>query len=130
MSMARSIAAKLDELAELRTAAELTRADYETRRAAILQSVQAELDALSAEFEPLFEAVEERTRDLEEEIRQDVLAYGQSVKGLEIQAVYNRGRVTWDSKRLDAYAERHPEIIAFRKEGEPSVALRHIKEKG
>lgn len=41
-------------------------------------------------------------------------------------AVYNKGRVSWDSSGLNGYMVAHPEITAFRKEGEPSITLRKI----
>jgi hypothetical protein len=124
----RSITAKLDELAEVRTAAALTQADYEARRAEILQTIQAELAALEEEFAPLLEAASERAEALEAEIKQDVLAYGRSVKGAQFHAVYTRGRVSWDTKGLDNYADEHPEVLDFRKEGAPSIALRGVKD--
>jgi phage host-nuclease inhibitor protein Gam len=125
MSDAQTIIAKLDELADLRTAATLSKADYEERRAEILKAVQDELDALDAEFKPLFEAVDERAQQLEAEIKEAVLYHGESVKGAHYNAVYTRGRVTWDTRRLDAYARHNPEVLEFRKEGQPSVSLRN-----
>lgn len=122
-----AIVAKLEELAELRAAADLTRADYDEQRAAILRAVQAELDALEAEYAPLFATAEERAAALEAEIRAAVLANGASVRGSRVQAVYLRGRTTWDTARLDAYAEDHPEVRDFKRQGAPSVSLRVLK---
>jgi Tfp pilus assembly protein PilO len=115
---------KLDELAELRAAASLTRADYEQRRAEILRAVQAELEALEAEYAPLFETAAERQTALEAEIKALVAEGGQSVRHRGIQAVYARGRTTWDTKGLTAYAAEHPEVNQYRREGKPSVSLR------
>lgn len=122
-----AIVAKLEELAELRAAAELTRADYDAQRAAILQAVQAELDALEAEYTPLFDAAAERTAALEAEIRAEVLANGASVRGSRVQAVFARGRTSWDTAGLDAYAADHPEVQDFKRQGAPSVSLRFLK---
>jgi hypothetical protein len=124
---AQHIAAKLDELTEIQAAAAVTRLDYEAKRAEILKAVQAELDALEAEYKPLMDAAAERTAALEAEIKQAVLRHGHSVKGSQLHAVYYRGRVTWDTKSLDQYAGAHPEILGFRKEGEPSIQLRPAK---
>lgn len=123
------IRARLDELAEVRNAAEVTRLDYEAKRAEILRSVQAELDALEAEYEPLLESARARAEALEAEIREAVLAHGATVKGSVYQAVYVRGRVTWDNQKLDKYAKEHPEILAYRREGEPSISLRAVKQR-
>ncbi len=121
------IVAKLEELAELKAAADVTRLDYEAKRAEILRAVQAELDALEDEYRPLFEAVDQRVESLEAEIRSDVLECGATVKGRRFQAVFVRGRVTWDTPGLDQYAREHPDIERYRRQGEPSVALRVAK---
>ena len=121
------IIAKLDELSELKAAADLTRIDYEARRAEILKAVQADLDELEAEYAPLLDTASDRIATLEGEIRQDVLAHGASVKGGRLQAVYVRGRVSWDTKALDVYTLSHPEVVSFRQEGAPSVSLRVVR---
>ena len=126
-SAAQRIAAKLDELAEIKAATDITRLDYEAKRAEILKAVQAELDALDAEYKPLTDAAAERVAALEAEIKQDVLQHGQSVKGSRLHAVFYHGRVSWDTKLLDKYAGAHPEILEFRSEGEPGVQLRPVK---
>jgi hypothetical protein len=121
------IVVKLDELAEIKAATDITRLDYEAKRVEILKAVQAELDALDIEYKPLMDASAERVAALEVEIRQDVLRHGQSVKGSKLHAVFYHGRTTWDTKSLDKYAGAHPEILEFRKEGEPGVQLRAVK---
>ncbi len=65
----RPIIAKLDQLSEIKAAAEVTRLDYEAKRAEIMKAVQAQLDDLAAEFEPLINSAEERAAELEVEIR-------------------------------------------------------------
>ncbi|CAK0771531.1 hypothetical protein CCP3SC15_4350001 [Gammaproteobacteria bacterium] len=39
-------------------------------------------------------------------------------------AVYTKGRVSWDSKKLDGMMILVPELASARKEGEPSVSIR------
>jgi len=121
------IIAKLDQLSEIKAATEVTRLDYEAKRVEIMKAVQAQLDDLAAEFEPLLNSAEERATALEAEIRQDVLAHGASVKGRRLYAVFSRGRVSWDTDRLDVYASTHPEVIEFRTQGQPSVSVRVVK---
>ena len=124
---AQEILIKLEELTEVRAAAEVTRLDYEARRAEILRAVQAELDALDAEYQPLLDRANERAAELEIEVKQAVIEHGASVRGRVYHVVYNRGRVTWDTPKLEHYAETHPEVMVFRKEGEPSASLRTVK---
>ena len=119
-----TIIAKLNELSDVRAALDATRLDYEAKRAEILKTVQAELDALTAEYQPLFDTSAERIATLTDEIKREVLNHGASVKGAHLQAVYSRGRVTWDTKGLDRYAVEHPEVMGFRKQGQPTVSLR------
>ena len=121
------IAAKLAELTELRAAAEITRQDYEAKRAEILQAVQAELEALEAEYAPLLETAAARAAALETEIKAEVLEAGASVRGGGLMAVYTRGRTSWDTAALNDYAEAHPEVQDFRRQGAPSVSLRTLK---
>lgn len=64
---------------------------------------------------------------LEVEIKKDVLTHGASVKGRRSYAVFSRGRVSWATDRLDAYATTHLEVVEFRKQGEPSVSLRMVR---
>lgn len=122
------IVAKLNELSEIQAATDVARVDYEARRAEIMRAVQVELDALEAEFEPLFEASRERSAALTEEIKRLVVEAGASVKGAHLHAVYTRGRVTWDTRGLDKFALSHPEVAQYRKQGEPGVSLRNVKE--
>ena len=122
------IVSKLDELSDVQSAVDVARIDYEAKRAEILRTIQAELDALDAEYQPLFDISAERIKTLTEEIKQAVAQSGASVKGTHLHAVYTRGRVTWDTKGLDKFAVSHPEVVAYRKQGEPSVSLRSVKE--
>jgi len=69
-------------------------------------------------------------RCVEAAIKADTLALGETVRGAAFQAVWNKGRQSWDAKGLTTYAEANPEILQFRKEGEPSVTLRRVSAKG
>jgi hypothetical protein len=115
---------KLERLADLRAAADVARMDYEAKRAEILQKVQADLDAIEAEFQPVLEGAEANASALEAEIKNDVLLRGESLHGGVYQAIYMKGRVSWDSPGINEYARDHPEVLQYRKEGQPSVSLR------
>jgi hypothetical protein len=69
----------------------------------------------------------EREQALEAEIRAAVAEAGASVKGSRLQAVYVRGRTTWDTRGLERYAADHPEVNDFKRQGAPSVNLRAVK---
>lgn len=115
---------KLERLTNLRNAAEFTRLDYETKRAEILKQIQSELDALDLEYKPVLEAAEENIAALENEIKTDVLLYGKTISGGMYRATYTHGRISWDSEGMVKYAISHPDVLQFRKQGQPIVSLR------
>ena len=118
------VAEKLERLSTLRNAVEFTRLDYETRQKEIRKQIQAELDALEAEYKPVLDAAQANIAALENEIKTDVLICGESVSGGMYRAVYTQGRVSWDNDGMLIYAISHPDVLQFRKQGQPSVALR------
>lgn len=120
---------KIEELADARDARAALTAAYDERKADILRQVAHELEALDAEYAPLLEAANRHIQVLEQEVREAIIQYGASVRGSRIQAVYVKGRTTWDAKGLTRYAASHPEILAYRKESAPTVQLRTIKER-
>jgi hypothetical protein len=117
---------KLERLSNLRNAAEFTRLDYETRRKELLKAIQADLDALEAEYQPVLERAEDNIAALENEIKTDVLLCGESISGGMYRAVYTQGRVSWDNEGMTRYAEAHPEVLRFRKQSQPSVSFRVV----
>ncbi len=123
------VAAKLTRLADLHAALDLTRMDYENKKAELMKKVQAELDALESEYQPLLDAAKQNAETLESEIKNDVLLRGQSVVTDFYQAVYMKGRVTWDPNGMKKYALAHPDVLEYRKEGQPSVQLRAVAKK-
>jgi len=120
------VAEKLERLSSLRNAAEFTRLDYEMKRTEILKQIQSELDALDAEYKPVLERTGENIAILENEIKTDVLLYGESVSGGMYRACYTQGRVSWDNEGMARYATLHPDVLQFRKQGQPIVSLRVV----
>lgn len=120
------VAEKLERLTNLRGAAEVARLNYESKRAEILKQIQTELDALDSEYKPVLEAAEENISILENEIKTDVLLYGESISGGSYRASYTQGRVSWDSAGMTKYAASHPDVLQFRKQGQPIVSLRVV----
>jgi len=118
------VAEKLERLSSLRNATEFTRLDYETKRTDILRQIQSELEALDAEYKPVLDAAQENIATLENEIKTEVLLYGESVSGGMYRAVYTHGRISWDNDGMTRYAASHPDVLQFRKEGQPIVSLR------
>lgn len=97
---------------------------YAARRDAILEQVRPLLEAMDSEFGDRLRSTTEDVTRLQSEVRAVVLAFGASFHHSRVRAVYARGRVTWDTKGLTRYIERHPEVASFRRVGEPWVSLR------
>jgi hypothetical protein len=118
-------AGRIARLAEAKRYVTELKDEYEHRRESVMEQIRAQLEALDAEFcDRLREADEEVSR-LEDEVKEAVREAGASVKHEGIHAIYMRGRVTWDSRGLSSYAETHPEVLDFRRVGNPSVSIRY-----
>lgn len=118
---------KLDRLADhqaQRDAIALQKAELVD--AVLTAEIKAQLAEIDAEFAGKTEAANANIAALEAEVKQAIIEHGASVKGTFLHAIWNKGRVSWDTRSLDGYAVAHPEMLSFRKEGEPSVTLRRI----
>lgn len=121
---------KLDELYELqaqRTVAELD-------KQALIDSVMTpeikeKLDEINAEFASRVAVLDEKITILTDEIKKDVIEHGESLKGTYLQAVYMKGRVSWDTKKLEGLMMVIPQVSEARSVGEPSVSIRKIGQK-
>jgi len=122
-----AIAEMLERLAELHAQREaLERENQSLIEEAVPPEVRSKLDEIEAEFRGRLEAAATRIEELEASIKSATLTHGESVRGRVFQAVWNKGRQTWDSKGLAAYAESHPDVLPYRKEGEPTVTVRRV----
>lgn len=118
---------KLNRLAELEAQADVLRLHFQDLRDSVLTQEQREqLADIDAEQQTALEALKGGIDSLTAEIKAEVAAAGATVKADRLQAVYARGRVSWDTKALDGYAAGHPEVLPFRKEGDPSVSIRKV----
>jgi hypothetical protein len=122
--MSLDITEKLDRLANFQAERDyLGLQKQELIDEVLTPEIKARLEEIEAEFSLKVEAVDENITALEEEIKQDVIQNGASVRGEFLRAVWNKGRVSWDTRAMDAYATTHPEVLQFRKEGKPYVSI-------
>jgi uncharacterized protein YifE (UPF0438 family) len=122
------VCGRLEQLAEAKRYAAEIHVEYENRRASVMEQVRAQLEALDAEFGEMLREADEEVSRLEGEVKEAVRAVGESVKHEGIRAVYMRGRVTWDNRGMTRYAEAHPDVLEFRRIGNPSVSIRYLAE--
>jgi hypothetical protein len=89
-------------------------------------AAMARLDnEINAERQKLSEELETLTK----EVSDVVLEQGQTVSSEHLQAVFNSGRITWESKALDALVDIHPYLAKHRKVGAPFVTIRQKSNK-
>ena len=93
-----------------------------------LAILKNEFNALKGTFDQDTADIQDRIAVLESEIKEAVLNLKQSLRGKGIDVVYNKGRESWDGKILTGYAVAHPEILAAKKVGQPTVSFRLHKE--
>jgi hypothetical protein len=113
-------------------------ADYQAQRDAInlreqdaidrilTPDILAQIEDIKTEYAMQRLGADENIAALEAEVKAAVLTEGKSVKGAYLQAVWSKGRVSWDSKALDGMIAIIPQIATARKEGAPSVSIRKI----
>lgn len=123
--MSEDITEKLDQLANFQAERDfLALHKQELIDQVLTPEIKARLEEIEMEFAQRVEAVDENISALEEEIKNDVIQHGTTVRGTFLRAVWNKGRVTWNTKAMDGYASTHPEILQFRKEGQPFVSIK------
>jgi len=100
----------------------------EAKIAAILHHLDPET---AARVQAILTEFDERETQLTAEIAQQeaaikdyVLATGATAQGTYLQALIMAPRITWDNKAMHVYSTLHPEVLAYRKVGEPSVQIR------
>lgn len=97
--------------------------EHALAREHVLAPVQAALDTLDAEHAPRLAEAADLVQQLEEAVREAVLAAGQSARGQRVKCTYVAGRVTWDSKLLEGMMIVFPDLAKARREGKPSVRI-------
>jgi len=90
----------------------------------ITPEIKAQLENIDREIDPIIEKFNARAVELVDLIKAEVVAAGETVSGEFHQAVYMKGRTSWDSKSLEGYAAAHPEILQFKTIGSPSVSIK------
>ncbi len=92
--------------------------------------IQRHIADIQAEFAPREDSLATTLTELTANVKRLVAAYGQTVAGQHLQAVWVKGRESWDSRGLQGYARAHPEVLEFQKVGEPSVSIRTVRGAG
>ena len=122
------IVQKLDELAEVQAAQDAIRLAKKDRLAELLTAEQRQQFAdIEAEAALRLADCSETEQQLVEIIKAATLETRQSVRGRRLQAIWQKGRISWDTQALDGFAVAYPDVNRFREEGQPSVSIRTVK---
>lgn len=127
MATQEEIVLLLDDLANARS----KRTEFELEKQRMIDEVMTDeikqkLADIDAELQPQFDNVDSAIQVLENSAKALGVDFGKTVKATFLQAVYYKGRQSWDNKALDGYAKAHPEILEFKKQGDPYVAIKSI----
>lgn len=119
---------KLDRLYELKTAMTETEERKQAEIDTILTpEILAQVEEIRKKWADTTESMTAEIAELEAGIKADVLAGKETVKGNKLMAVWNKGRVSWDGKKLDGMRALIPQLDTARKVAEPTVAIREVK---
>lgn len=113
------------EVHQMRIDLELLR---DSKQRAIPEEMRQVLQEIDAEFDPRISQAEEKLKKVENNLRELVVKLGRTVKGLRLQVVYFKPKITWNNERLEGYAASHPEVLSLRNVGEKGSA--QIREVG
>jgi hypothetical protein len=90
--------------------------------------LSAQIDALTAQLQAAIAPHMAELDAIEAEIKSAAIQEGAGFKAWGVAVSYRKGyeRVTWDGKKLDGYAQAHPEIMPFRSVSQvaPSVSIK------
>ena len=121
------IAQKLDRLSKLyEQKQKYSREKQEIINGLIAPEIKAKIDEVEAEFKQQEEIIIKSIDSLESEIKADTAKFGSTVRSSGFMAVWSKGRITWDTKGLTSFADSHPEVLEYKREGKPIVSVRRL----
>lgn len=121
---------KLDDLALAKARLHLVRAEQETKIEQIIpQELMDQIQDIKDELSPALKMAEQKIKEIEEDIKNDIIFLGETVKGSAIMGVFNQGRDSVNVSGLMGYAKEHPEVKSFIKKGSPYVSFKDVKGK-
>jgi len=119
---------KLDQLAELKAQEDLLRIKKQELIDEVLTpEIQNQIMEIGEEFAQKFEAINNKSAEMEKIIKAEIITGGETVKGQAFQAIWVKGRAKWNDEGLMNYLSVYPEIAYLRTTGKPSVSIRKVK---
>lgn len=88
--------------------------------------IRQQLQDIEAEFSDKQVSAKDRRNAMEILVRNGVVGLGQSVVANRLQAVFTKGRYSWDKKVFDKLVKKYPEIEEIRTQGDPFVSIKKV----
>ena len=125
---AAEVAVKLDQLDDLRERLAALPTEQDAAIDALLifdDDLRRQVVETRAQFAAQAADLAAQAELLTEAIKAATLLAGRTLKGGgRLQCVWGKPSVKWNDDKLSGYAVAHPEILAFRTVGKPSVSIR------
>ena len=88
-----------------------------------LGKLMHELEEKQLAFDFQNRRLEQEIAELKDQVKPVILELKDTVKSQCLEARFRKGAVKWETKWLDGYSIDHPELLKYRKEGQPTVAF-------
>ena len=127
--MIEEIKTKLAHLDDAKAGKEVyTNKKQDLMNSVITDEIKEQIKDIEAEFAPDIDHFDEVIAGLEVEIKEMVVLHGESVKGEHMMVSFNKGRSSWDGKKLEGFFAGHPEYdeSEFRTFGQPYGSIKNI----
>ena len=117
----------LEALTELQAQIDLLKLDKaDTLDKVIPPEIKEAIEAVNAEFDEQITAANSKFSEIEAAVKYAVCENGENAKGGAYQAVFNKGRVSWNTKQLEGLMIAFPRLAEARKQGDPYVTLKRV----
>ena len=119
----------LDKYSDNLLGIELLSAEKEKLKESVITlEIKQMLAEIDVEFNQKTAPLTLENEHLMAQVKSSVIEKGETLTGSWHQAVFMRGRISWDSKGLAGFSVAHPEIQVFQHVGDPSVSVKSRKE--
>lgn len=117
----------LDQLSESYDALDILRkSELDSVNKVMPPEVRQEIDAVHAEYAPKVSTAMNRIHGLEGLILGEVIKHEATISGRRHKAIFQRGKITWDTKKLNELSQRFYQILGAKKQGKSSARITRV----
>lgn len=119
----------LNRLGELETTREqIDKEETEAINALIPKEIRMKISGQKRVFSAKRNKVEKEIKDAQATAKTLTLKHGETVKGEGYQAVFVKGRTSWDNSKVEGYLlANEQDLDNYRSVGNPSISIRRVK---